>query len=275
VLEWLDDAGNVVVAQRVIAGPAVNLGEPPQGAATFRLRGLAFLGADGQWGIAPASGAPVTSVTVDGAEVYTARGVAPVERPVVQIRGWHLIDVQGTAADNVAFTLEWRSGTGSAGAIAPEQLFALADTPQLWRHERTYRLPEDGGEFTALRYDLNPHYAAFDGMKVEAATSLPFGTRALNERWSGTMTVEQAATYRVFLSAFRQRFTLLIDGQNPLGAENAPTDQAFIDVPLAAGDHTISLEFEPVAEDVVLIGGQLGFSKSDTGEEVRFPVRPY
>jgi hypothetical protein len=138
-----------------------------------------------------------------------------VTRTTVQMRGWHLIEAEGDARAGLSFSLQWRENGAGIANVTEEDTFALAATEQLWRHERHMVLPNDGGELDAVRYDLAPHYAAFDGLRVGPDERLPIGTRVTEDRWHTVWTVPEAGAYRLFIQAFRQKFDIRIDGSDP------------------------------------------------------------
>jgi hypothetical protein len=233
-----------------------------------------YLEQPGEWALVPDVPAP-ERITTDGKERNIATLGDPVVRPIVQMQGWHLAEITGAVTPiDASFALAWQAQDGQRTTAPASHTFALA-TDDLWQHERTIALPNEGGTFDALRYDLNVHFAAIDGLRVGPDEKLPLGTRVLEERWHAVWTVPNDGVYRLTIGAFRQRFEVRIDGTDPFGGAESGIDQGVVDVQMTAGDHTIEITMEPAADDLGHTGGDISVSLAASDQPVEFGLRPY
>jgi|CXWL01.1.fsa_nt_gi hypothetical protein len=232
--------------------------------AGFTLRGLVYLGKEDDVVLAPESTVDPVTVIIDGQPSFDG-----TERFARLFQGWHIVEIRGQAPEAMNLRLQWRSSIGTTQeALNENSYFALAETA-LWRHVRTFVL--DGVTYQGLRYDFEPHFASFDGMRLDAITPISPLTRVTEERYTGIWTVDRAGTYQIIMTTFNQRATLKIDGQEVLPPGNT---RAAVNQQLAPGDHTVELLFEQATENNY-IGGTLTIVDPGTGEPVELPIRPY
>lgn len=194
--------------------------------------------------------------------------VRPRSRParISRLEGSASADHLLAQADG-SITFVWRSGDGGVAAVpGRDDFFALADTA-VWTHVRTFENPD----LVAQRFDFAPHFAALDGLRIDAREMLPLGARVIEDRWIARWPVEEGGEYSLTLSHPTGAAYLKIDGHEVISADG-PSHATSASVTLASGDHEIEILFE--AGDAPYVGGLL-YVANPAGERDQISVRPF
>jgi hypothetical protein len=255
--------------ERVVEGP--RFAPPEDGSGPYTLSGMVLAPTGMRASLQPMTqtteGAPPVRIRVDGQPSYDpAAGATP--RDI--LAGWHMVEVEFDGTDTRPLELAWRVDDTTVTTTTRDDFFALADT-NVWTHERTFSpaMP-DAPEFTATRFDFAPHYAIFDGLRINGRNPLPHGTRVAQERWKARWTLD-GGVYIVSVANVPGPFEMLVDGQVRLQSAGA-ADAVTATFDMAAGDHMVEMIF--TAGERHYIGGLLSITDAG-GAPVEVEINPY
>jgi hypothetical protein len=265
VLQWLDSDGEVL-GDAIVVRPGSSAGGAPTAAATYRLTGLVLARTSLTGGLVAESEDAAITVNVDGQASYAGGQI--VER--LFVAGWHLVEIEGPAASDIPKRLTWRSSGGSTMNIEPEDMFALADTG-VWLHVRQLQEGE-APPYMVQRFDFQPHFSSLDGVRVNATTPVPAGTRVLIDYYQGYWDAPVAGNYTFNVPATNQRIEVIIDGSVIL--DRSPSGGvSFGSAMLTKGEHLIELRFSDTG--AAYIGGTIWATGPVTGEPFWLEARPF
>lgn len=248
-------------SHRTVADPTA---AQPFPAGPFRLSGLVHV---------PEFGPDPVGLVVEGTISSTVRldgrvsfdsidGHGLVERQHLR-PGWHVVDIEAVGPVSGPVRLYWSAASGKRSLLRKEDFFAL-DVQTGWEHLRTFSV--DGRVVETMRVDLEPHVAAFDGMRIDAGIALRADAHVTEDRWSARFEVA-AGEYLLSVDAAGPA-RVSLDGRVIAEAQRGTHE---VPLSLSAGAHRITLTFQPGPDPV--IGGRIELLNRE-GQAVPMNVRP-
>jgi hypothetical protein len=267
---WISTTGDEL-GEEIAAGPPFST-EPPIPAAAYRLRGMVYLPAENSSvALTTSAGSAPARITLDGQSSSDTTGTTPVVQPAARLPGWHLVEIEGLAVEGGRVELQWVGSQGQTSDVRADDVFALGDWA-LWRHTRT--IDDNGALSQSVRYDFDPHFIAWDGVRIDTRTPLPKDTRVIQERYNGIWTVPEDGTYRFSVHAPGENVSLIIDDRNIFEGQGTVRAILLADATMTAGEHAVEIVFEQPG-DTGYIGGTLTITEAATGELREFAIRPF
>jgi hypothetical protein len=181
-----------------------------------------------------------------------------------------MVDIRGRVAAGIPERLAWQASDGSVYDVEPDTMFALADRSG-WIHIRELQVGDEA-PFLVLRYDYDIHATAINGIRIDATTPAPAGTKLLRDYYQGYWTLDQADQFTFQSSGGDQSIEMKIDGETVF--YRTPTDG----VPhgtrqLGPGEHLVEITFsDPKA---AYSGALVWATSTTTGEVVPIEVEPF